>query len=96
MRLFGYVKWRTGELISLDEAQGRIREALKEYPNRKPQEVIDEFVLEWHDPEVYRDVVDSIGEVDCKKDAYPALGLSSGDVLSDQKLRYRHPSLVTH
>jgi hypothetical protein len=96
LRLFGYVKWCTGETISLGEAQGRIRETLKEYPNKTPREIITEFVLEWHNPEAEQDVLESVGEVDCKKDTYPALGLSSGDVLSDPKLRYRHPFLVTH
>lgn len=96
MRLFGYVKWRTGETISLDDAQGRIRETLKEYPNKTPQEIMAEFVVEWHTPEAEQDVLKSVGEVDCKKDTYPALGLSSGDVLSDPKLNYRNPFLVTY
>ena len=96
MHLFGYVKWCTGETISLDEAQGRIRDILKDYLDKTPKEVIDEFVLEWHNPEAEQDVLKSVGEIDCKKDTYPTLDLSSGDVLSDPKIRYRHPFLVTH
>ena len=46
-------------------------------------------------PEIYVDNVISIGERDSRH-TYPALGLDEGDVVSDPKLRYLHPSLRHH
>jgi hypothetical protein len=94
LRLFGHVKLKNGEVISIDEASTRLKASLTQNPNRRILPILPADILEWHMPETFTDCLTSIGEVDVPKHrAYPALGLGEGDVLRDPKLRYVHPSL---
>jgi hypothetical protein len=49
-------------------------------------------ILEWSVPESFRDVVNSVGEVDAVAE-YPALGITPGVVLVDAKRRHLDPAL---
>jgi hypothetical protein len=101
LRLFGYVILATGQAITLDEALGRVRLSLTG-KDENGQELSDteraergltpKQILEWHQPEIYHDVVESKGEVDAVTD-FPALGIFPGVVLWDTKLRHRDPAL---
>jgi hypothetical protein len=87
LRLFGHVKLKNGEVISIDEASTRLKASLTQNPNKRILPILPEDIDEWHAPESFTDTVLSIGEVDCL-DIYPALGLFPGVVLRDPKLRY--------
>ena len=87
LRLFGYVLLGSGERISIDEAVTRLR--LGDCPGG----IDKQQILEWHAPEVYHDVLDSIGEIDCTG-TYPALHLFSGVVLVDPKRHHVDPMLT--
>ena len=91
MRLFGYVKLKNGEMISISEAKSR--------------GITDDDVLDKIAPEAERDGVDacitadgriehhSKGEIRAGRD-YRALKILKGDVLIDRKIRgYLHPAL---
>jgi hypothetical protein len=96
LRLFGYVKLKSGEVISIDEASTRLKASITQNPTKRILPILPEDVLEWHQPETFRDCINSVGEVDVPKEhEYPALGLSEGDVLRDPKTRpsYLHPAL---
>lgn len=86
LRLFGYVLLESGERISMDEALTRLR------LGDRPGGIDKQQILEWHAPEVYHDVLDSIGEIDCTG-TYPALHLFAGVVLVDPKRRHIDPML---
>ena len=95
LRLFGYVLLKNGEVLSIDDSIARLRDGLRaqEDPNITGGIGKDD-VLEWHQPESYRDVIDSLGEIDVPKDMYyPALDLFPGVVLVDPKIRHRDPAL---
>jgi hypothetical protein len=93
LRLFGYVLLTNGEVLSIDDAIARLRDGMRAEENPNITGGIDkDDILEWHQPESYRDVLDSLGEIDAVEE-YPALQVSKGDVLVDPKLRYRHPAL---
>jgi hypothetical protein len=93
LRLFGYVLLRSGEVLSIDDALARLRDGLraKENPNITGGIGKDD-ILDWHQPESYRDVLDSVGEIDAVQH-YSALGIFPGVVLIDPKLRHRDPAL---
>jgi hypothetical protein len=90
-RLFGYVRLVDGEVLSIDEALLRLQTSASEDPNNRGG-ILPQDVAEWHQPEAVRDVLDSVGEIDAVSE-YPALGIFSGVVLIDQKLRHRDPAL---
>ena len=93
LRLFGYVLLKNGEVLSIDDALTRLHDGLgpKENPSITGGIGKDD-ILDWHAPETYRDVLDSIGEIDALQH-YPALGVFPGVVLLDPKLRHRDPAL---
>jgi hypothetical protein len=95
LRLFGYVILRSGEVTSPEDALSRLRDGIraKERKEKPPANAISqEDILQWHDAEVYRDCVQSIGEVDAVSE-FPALDITAGVVLIDPKLRHRDPAL---
>jgi len=95
LRLWGYVLLKNGEVLSIDDAVTRLRDGIrsKENPNITGGIEKDE-ILEWHQPESVRDVLDSKGEIDVAKGVYyPALGLGEGTVLIDPKIRHRDRAL---
>jgi hypothetical protein len=95
LRLFGYVRLKNGEVLSIDDAIARLRDGLRaeENPNIVGGIGKDD-ILEWHVAESVRDVIDSKGEIDVPKGAcYPALGIGEGTVLLDPKLRHKDPAL---
>lgn len=87
LRLFGYVLLQSGERIGIDEALRRLR------LSDRPGGISKEQIREWHPPEVYHDVLDSIGEIDCTG-TYRALRLFPGVVLVDPKRRHVDPMLM--
>lgn len=93
LRLFGYVLLKNGEVLSIDDAIARLRDGLRaeENPNITGGIGKDD-ILDWHAPESYRDVLESVGEIDALQH-YPALGVFPGVVLIDPKLRHRDPAL---
>lgn len=96
LRLFGYVRLKSGETLSVDNALVRLKAGLTENPNKRILPILQDDIAEWYQPETYQDAVNSVGEVDVPKGAsFPALGLTEGDVLRDPKLRpsYQHPAL---
>jgi hypothetical protein len=95
LRLFGYVILKNGEVTSPEEALSRLRDGIRAKERREtpPANAISqEDILQWHDAEVYRDCVLSIGEVDAISE-FPTLGITAGVVLMDPKLRHRDPAL---
>jgi hypothetical protein len=90
MRLFGFVRLKTGDIISLDEATKRLNLSLK-------GDVIEglgkDQIVEWHQPEAITDVTNSIGEVDATA-YYPALDIFPGVVLRDPKIGHKDPALT--
>lgn len=94
LRLFGYVKLRNGETISIDEATHRLALATSESPSKRAEGITKEQIADWHVPESFRDVLDSLGEIDVPRGgSYPALGLGEGTVLIDPKIRHTDPAL---
>jgi hypothetical protein len=97
LRLFGYVLLKNGEILSIDDAMARLRDGLRAEENPNIVDGISkDDIAEWHSPESYRDVIDSLGEIDVPRGVtYPALGLGEGTVLLDPKLRdmHRDPAL---
>jgi len=57
-----------------------------------PNAISTKDILEWHQPESIRDVLDSIGEIDAVSE-YPMLQIFPGTVLIDPKIRHRDPAL---
>jgi hypothetical protein len=90
MRLFGYVKLKSGELISLAEATRRLRLSLK---GDLVKGLDKDQIAEWHQPEAITDATVSLGEVDATA-YYPALGIFPGVVLRDPKIRHKDPALT--
>jgi hypothetical protein len=95
LRLFGYVLLKNGEVLSIDDATARLCDGMRAEENPNIVDGISkDDILEWHQPETYHDVLDSIGEIDVPKDAYyPALGLFPGVVLIDPKIKHRDIAL---
>ena len=82
-RLFGYVILTNGEKISTEDGLRRLER----------HKLSRDEILVWHNPEIYCDVLDSIGERDAL-DTFPVMDVNRADVLYDPKLRnYVHPSL---
>jgi hypothetical protein len=95
LRLFGYVILRNGEVISPEEGLSRLRDGIraKERDEKpKPNAILHDDILEWHEAEVYRDELVSKGEVDAIS-YFPALDIWPGVVLVDPKIRHRDPAL---
>jgi hypothetical protein len=95
LHLFGYVLLKNGAVLSIDDAIARLRHGLR--AERDPNIVGGigkDDILEWHQPESFRDVLDSLGEIDVPRGvSYPALGLGEGTVLIDPKIRHKDPAL---
>ena len=91
LRLFGYVLLKNREVLSIDDAIARLRDGLRaeENPNTVGGISRDD-ILQWHIPETYRDVIDSLGEIDATQH-YPSLGVFPGIVLVDPKVHHRDP-----
>lgn len=87
-KLFGYVRLKNGEEISIDEARRRLSAALNETRRNESDKtpICPVDIAEWHDPETFHDNIDSLGEVDALGD-YPTLSIERGTVLWDPKLR---------
>jgi len=97
LRLFGHVKLVNGEILSIQEAMRRLHAGAKARDDKKPDPNIRDGIskndiLEWSVPESFRDVVNSVGEVDAVAE-YPALGITPGVVLVDAKRRHLDPAL---
>ncbi len=86
MRLFGYVKLKNGETISLDEALRRLQDGMRVTP-RTGNSIQQNDIEVWCEPESFTDCLNSIGEVDALTN-YPALAVEEGTVLRDPKLRH--------
>ena len=56
LRLFGYVKLRNGDTISIDEATRRLALATSESPSKRAGGIMKDQIAEWHVPESFRDV----------------------------------------
>lgn len=76
LALFGYVKTKNGVTYSITEASALLVKG----------ELRAEDVDVWSQPESFRDVLASLGEVDAMEE-YPALGITKGTVLFDPKIR---------
>lgn len=92
LRLWGYIRLRTGEILTIDETLRRLRDALSPNPNRRRYGIEKKDIAEWHQPETFHDVLNSLGEIDALQE-YPALGIEPGTVLVDPKIRHRDPAL---
>ncbi len=77
-RLFGYVLLKNGEVLRIDDAIARLRDGIRarEDPNIVGGIGKDD-ILEWYAPESFRDVLDSVGEIDAVQH-YPALDVFPG------------------
>ena len=100
-QLFGYVLLKNGEYLTIAEAHRRLADGHEGHLKRERMSfgapITKDDIAEggWHDPQVYHDVIDSIGEIDVPEGAeYPALHLSGGVVLSDPKIQHRDHLLV--
>jgi CRISPR/Cas system-associated endonuclease Cas3-HD len=76
LELFGYVKTKNGITLTIEKASAFLAKG----------ELRAEDIAEWFNPSSFRDVVNSLGEVDAIRD-YPALGITKGTVLLDPKIR---------
>ena len=76
LELFGYVKTKQGVILTIEETSALLVKG----------ELRADDIAEWFNPSSFRDVVNSIGEVDAVRD-YPALGIGPGTVLLDPKIR---------
>jgi len=95
-RLYGYVRLKNGEYITIDEARNRIADGKLGHPKRERMgfgaPITKEDIVEWVTPGTVRDHIDSIAEVDVPLHAnYPMLKITEGTVISDPKVDYHIP-----